>query len=161
MEVITRTIVMGVLATIAIDIWATFANKALKLPRTNWAMVGRWLGHIPKGKFTHNPISSAQPIENESLIGWAFHYLTGVVYAGIYTAYVLAALNGVPTLTSALAFGLVTILSPWFLMQPGLGLGMCASKALHPNLVRLQNFIIHLLFGASLYYGWLVVSGFG
>jgi len=155
MEIFSRIIVTGVFATIAIDLWATFANKVLKFPRTNWAMVGRWLGHIPRGKFTHSPISSAQPIKNESLIGWIFHYLIGVTYAAIYAAYFYAVLNGEPTLTSALVFGLVTILSPWLVMQPALGLGICAVNAPKPNLVRLQNLIIHSLFGASLYCGWL------
>jgi Protein of unknown function (DUF2938) len=160
MEVVIQAIVAGVIATIAIDIWATFANKILMWPRTNWAMVGRWVGHISRGKFKHDQISLAQPIENESVIGWGFHYLVGVLYAFLYFAYVFLVLDGVPTLVSALVFGVVTVLSPWFLMQPGLGLGICAVKAPRANLIRLQNFIIHSLFGIALYFGWLFITGY-
>lgn len=35
MDVVIRTIAIGIIATIAIDIWATFANKMLMWPRTN------------------------------------------------------------------------------------------------------------------------------
>lgn len=83
-----------------------------------------------------------------------------MLYALLYFAYVFIALNGVPTFVSALVFGMATILSPWFLMQPGLGLGICASKAPQPNLVRLNNICIHSLFGIALYFGWLLVNAY-
>lgn len=158
MEVVIQILVLGILATVAIDIWATVSNKVLKLPRTNWTMVGRWLGHIPNGKVTHNPISSSAAIKHEQILGWAFHYFIGVTYAVLYVALVYTVLGKEPTLLSAWFFGLVTILSPWFVMQPGLGLGICAVKAEQPNLVRLQNFIIHSIFGMALYYGWVGTS---
>lgn len=158
MESITRILITGILATVAIDIWATFANKVLKLPRTNWAMVGRWIGHIPHGKILHAPISAAPPINNENLLGWVFHYLIGIIYAALYVAYVHIARGGTPTLGSAFVFGLITILSPWLIMQPALGLGICAAKAPRPNLVRMQNLVIHSIFGVTLYYGWIATT---
>jgi hypothetical protein len=160
MELTIRILISGVFATLAIDVWATFANKILKLPRTNWAMVGRWLGHMPSGRLIHNPISSSPSIKNELLMGWFFHYFIGVIYAALYAAFVFTALSNTPTLASSLVFGLVTILSPWFLMQPSLGLGICAVKAPRPNSVRLQNLIIHSIFGIALYYGWVSTNFF-
>jgi len=158
MGVSLQVLGLGIFATVCIDIWATFANKILKFPRTNWAMVGRWVGHIPGGKFIHHPVSASAPVKNEALIGWVFHYLIGIFYAAVYVVYVSIALNNVPTFMSALIFGWITLLSPWFIMQPGLGLGICAVKAPRPNLVRLQNLIIHSVFGIALYYGWVVVN---
>lgn len=158
MESVIRIISTGILATIAIDAWATFANRVLELPRTNWAMVGRWVGHVPRGRIAHTPIAASAPIKYELLLGWIFHYLIGIVYAATYFSYVHAAQAGVPTLGSAFTFGLITILSPWFIMQPGLGLGICATKAPRPNLVRLQNLVIHSIFGLALYYGWSATS---
>jgi hypothetical protein len=70
--------------------------------------------------------------------------------------YVSIAQMGQPTLVSAVLFGLITILSPWLLMQPALGLGMFATKAPKANLVRLQNLIIHTIFGLVLYYSYQV-----
>lgn len=158
MNILIQTLVMGVFATIAIDIWSYFSNRVLKFPRTNWAMVGRWLGHLPSGQIIHRPISSAAPINNELLLGWVFHYLIGIAYAAIYVAFVFIALQETPTLLSAWVFGLVTVLSPWFILQPSLGLGVAASKAPKPNLARAQNLIIHSIFGVGLYYGWIGAS---
>lgn len=160
MERALRVLVMGITATAAIDLWATFANRMLGWPRTNWGMVGRWIGHMRDGQFTHISIGSSPPIVRESMLGWLFHYLVGCIYAALYLMYVSTAQMGQPTLVSAVLFGLVTILSPWLLMQPALGLGMGASKAPRPNLVRLQNLIIHTVFGLMLYYSYQVSNAF-
>ncbi|HTU68350.1 MAG TPA: DUF2938 family protein [Steroidobacteraceae bacterium] len=150
-----RILAMGLTATVAIDLWATFANRVLGWPRTNWSLVGRWIGHMRDGQFTHESIGSSPPIGHESIVGWAFHYLVGFLYAALYLVYVSAAQRGQPTVLSAVLFGLVTMLSPWLLMQPALGLGFCASIAPRPTLVRLQNLIIHVSFGLTLYYSYL------
>lgn len=152
MHQVLSALTMGLTATVAIDLWATFANRVLGWPRTNWAMVGRWIGHMRDGQFMHASIGSAKPIGHESLVGWIFHYATGCIYAVLYVIYVNVVQAGQPTLGSAVLFGWVTILSPWLLMQPALGLGVCAWKAPRPNLVRLQNLIIHTIFGLALYY---------
>ncbi len=154
MESTFKIILLGVFATVIIDIWAIFSNRVLKFPRTSWAMVGRWLGHIPNGILVHDSIGSAPIINHENIIGWLFHYFIGIVYAAFYSAFVVLVLENNPTLLSAWAFGLVTILSPWLILQPSLGLGICAIKAPKPNMVRLQNFCIHSIFGLALFYGW-------
>ena len=156
MEQALRVFVMGITATVAIDLWATFANRTLGWPRTNWKMVGRWIGHMRDGQFTHTSIGSSPPIAHEAILGWGFHYVVGCVYAALYLAYVNIVHMGQPTLVSAVLFGLATILSPWLLMQPALGLGICASKAPRPALVRMQNLIIHTIFGLALYYSYRV-----
>lgn len=156
MEQALRALAMGLTATVAIDVWATFANRVLGWPRTNWRMVGRWIGHMRGGRFTHVSINSSPSIRHELAIGWAFHYVVGCIYAALYLMYVDAAQMGRPTLGSAVSFGLVTVLSPWLLMQPGLGLGICAARAPRPNLVRLQNLIIHTIFGLALYYSYQI-----
>lgn len=152
MEQALRILVMGITATVAIDLWATFSNRVLGWPRTHWGMVGRWIGHMRYGRFTHTSIGSSAPVVHESLLGWVFHYVVGCLYAAIYLACVHVAHEGQPTLMSAVLFGWLTILSPWLLMQPALGLGICASKAPRPTLVRMQNLIIHSIFGLALYY---------
>jgi hypothetical protein len=104
------------------------------------------------GQFAHSSIGSSPPIVHEPILGWVFHYVVGCLYAALYLLFVNTAQAGQPTLLSAVLFGLVTILSPWLLMQPALGLGICASKAPKAHLVRLQNLIIHATFGVALYY---------
>jgi hypothetical protein len=156
MEQALRILVMGITATVAIDLWATFANRTLGWPRTNWGMVGRWIGHMRDGQFTHISIASSPPIVHEAILGWVFHYVVGCIYAALYLTYTNIVHMGRPTLVSAVMFGLVTTLSPWLLMQPALGLGLFASKAPRPTLVRMQNLIIHTIFGLALYYSYRV-----
>ena len=60
MDTILHIIITGVIATLILDICATFA-KWLKLPATNWGFVGRWLGHLPSGRFIHRPIIKSKP----------------------------------------------------------------------------------------------------
>jgi len=158
MELIFKIIFLGLVATVAIDIWATFSNKVLKFSRTNWAMVGRWLGHIPNGKLTHNAINSSLKIKHENVLGWLFHYFIGILYAGFYITLITIYQADEPSVLSAWLFGLATIISPWFIMQPSLGMGICASKAEKPNIVRLQNFVIHSIFGLALYYAWFIMA---
>ncbi len=158
MEVVIKILAIGLFATVIMDIWATFSNRVLKFPRTNWAMVGRWLGHIQNGKFLHQSIGSSPEIKYENIFGWAFHYLVGVIYATFYVVMVIWCFEGNSSLLNAWFFGLVTILSPWFILQPALGLGICAVKAPKPCMVRLQNIAIHSIFGIALYYGWLFIN---
>jgi hypothetical protein len=156
MEQALRILVMGITATAAIDIWAVFSSRVLGWPRTNWGFVGRWIGHMRGGRFTHVSIGTSPAIVHESVLGWVFHYVVGCSYAALYLVYASSSQVGQPTLVSAVLFGLVTTLSPWLLMQPALGLGFCASKAPRSNLVRLQNLIIHTVFGLTLYYSYQV-----
>lgn len=158
MEIFVKIVAIGIFATIVIDIWAIFSNKILKFPRTSWAMVGRWIGHLPAGKFFHGPVSASPKIKFENVIGWLFHYFIGVTYAAIYVVIFILLLGLGASLLWAWVFGLLTILSPWLIMQPALGLGVCAVKAPNPNMVRLQNFAIHSIFGLALYHGWRVLN---
>lgn len=158
MELILRIFILGVLATFAIDLWAFVSNKILSTPKANWAMVGRWIGHMPSGKFMHESISVVAPITNELLLGWIFHYLIGLAYAVVYVLLVYMFMEGKPSFLSAWVFGVVTIVSPWFIMQPGLGMGVCARKMEKASLIRIQNLVIHSIFGVALYCAWLVAN---
>ncbi|UTW12820.1 DUF2938 family protein [Marinobacterium rhizophilum] len=157
MDDLIKIMMLGVFATVLIDVWSVFSNKILQLPKANWGMVGRWLGHIPKGKLIHNPIGASSAIKYESVLGWAFHYLVGIAYAYIYVVLVVRYLDA-PSLLAAWAFGMVTILAAWLIIQPGLGAGICAIRAPRPGMARIQNVAIHTIFGVALYYGWLWVN---
>jgi len=154
MELVLISIVIGVVGTAAIDIWAEILSRGFKLPTTNWGMVGRWFGHLPKGKFIHSPISRSTRIKHELTIGWVLHYAIGISYGFAYMLIV----QGNPSAMSAIGFGLVTVLVPWFVLQPGLGLGCFARLAPKPNVVRILNLSMHSIFGLGLYAGWILYS---
>ena len=55
------------------------------------------------------------------------------------------------TLLPALVVGVVTVVFPFFVMQPGMGFGIAASKAPDPMRARLRSLMTHTVFGIGLY----------
>jgi hypothetical protein len=151
-------VLIGIVATIGMDVWALLVKYVLRQPITDWVMIGRWIAYIPKGQYFHSPIAASDKIPDELAIGWIVHYLTGMVYGVLYLFLVQTVFGGSPTIQSALLFGLATLAAPWLIMQPGLGLGVFASKAPKPWLIRLINTSMHLAFGSALYFGWHIVG---
>ncbi len=142
---------IGFGATAFMDIWAILQKRLFGVPSLDYAMVGRWLGHIPCGRFAHAPISTAQPVPNEALIGWAAHYAIGVLFAGVLLAICGLGWAQDPSLVPALVIGLATIIAPFFILQPALGAGIAAARTPNPNIARLKSAITHLVFGLGLY----------
>ena len=59
-----------------------------------------------------------------------------------------------PSLTSAIIYGLVTLIAPWLVLKPALGLVLFAKLADKPNTIRALNLFVHLIFGLALYFSW-------
>lgn len=142
---------IGIGATLLMDGWALLRKHLLGMPSLDYALVGRWVGHMPRGRFRHPAIGKAAPIAGERALGWSMHYLTGVLFAAL-----LAGATGrdwlcAPTPLPALLFGLATVLMPFLLMQPAFGLGIAAAKTAHPGKARFHSVLTHLIFGAGLY----------
>jgi hypothetical protein len=114
-------------------------------------MLGRWLGYFPRGRFVHDTLAEAPAIPGERLIGWSAHYAIGITWAAL-----LLAIWGLdwarhPSLQPALIVGLGTLVAPFFLMQPSMGLGIAASKTARPGVARLKSILSHAVYGVGLY----------
>jgi hypothetical protein len=151
LEFLGRSLLIGVGATALLDLWALFLNRAFSLPLSNWAAVGRWFGHLPQGRFAHDSIAAAAPVPNELAIGWIMHYLIGVVFAAIVLLIWGLGWARSPTLLPALIVGIVTVGCGWFILQPGMGFGIAASRRPNANQVRLISLVNHVVFGFGLY----------
>jgi hypothetical protein len=150
-DLISRGIVIGIGATLLMDIWAILLHLAFGQAKPNWAPAGRWFWHLGRGKVFHDRIADAQPFAYELALGWIGHYAVGVLY-GLMLAFIVGPTwFAAPTFLPAWILGLVTVGAGWFLMQPGLGLGWAASRTPNPNKVRLLNLIAHTVFAAGLY----------
>jgi hypothetical protein len=157
-EFAARSATIGVGATAVMDLWAFFLKRAFGVPSLDYAWVGRWVGHFPRGRFAHPNIGKADPVAGEVALGWSAHYAIGVVFAAL-----LVAIWGLdwarhPTPLPALAVGLATVVAPFFVMQPAFGAGMAASKVPHPNIARLRSLMAHLSFGIGLYLAALLTA---
>jgi len=149
-EELIRILLTGIGATIVMDI-GSIIQRAMKMPTLDYAMVGRWVGHLCRGKWAHQNINKAPAIAGESTSGWVIHYLTGVAFAAL-----LVAIDGVewlfsPTLLPALLVGTITVVVPFLVMQPAMGAGIAASRTPAPWINRLRSVLNHAIFGAGLY----------
>jgi len=149
---IANGIIIGTGATVIMDIWGIMLQKTLGIAPLNFALVGRWLAHMPRGKFQHDNIRAVPPVVNELFLGWFFHYLTGIIFA---IALIMISGNewlNEPSLLLSITFGLITVGFPFFLMQPAMGSGIAAAKTPKPNLARLRSLLTHFIFGLGLYF---------
>ncbi|AIR91444.1 DUF2938 domain-containing protein [Pseudomonas cremoricolorata] len=149
---------IGVGATLLMDAW-TWLLKRRGVRTLDYAMVGRWVGHVRRGVWRHASIATVAPVAYEGLVGWSIHYLAGVVFALVF---VLLAGEGwlmAPTLWPALAFGVCTVLLPLCLMQPALGAGLFARRTATPLRNCLRSVATHSLFGVGLFLAAWVLRG--
>jgi hypothetical protein len=152
-ELLLNGALIGVIATIAMDLWALVVKHVLHLPTANWAHVGRWFAHMPSGKFVHRPIGAAPAVRGELALGWAAHYAIGVAYGIAYLLAARSVSTGFPPIVDALLFSLALLVFPWFVMQPALGAGVFASRTPRPAVARLLSVSMHTAFGLGLYVG--------
>lgn len=153
-----RAILIGLGATLTFDLWALFLKYAFKVTPSNICLVGRWLRYMPEGTFKHANIASAPQKSAECTVGWIAHYMIGVTFAIVFVALVGNNWLQHPTLMPAIIFGVVTVVAPFFIMQPSFGLGFAASKMPNPMQARLRSLMNHTAFGVGLYLFALLVN---
>lgn len=151
LDLLWRGALIGIGATALIDVWAILLAALFGLPRSNWGLVGRWVWHLRDGKVFHDDIGKAQPYAHELSLGWAFHYLVGLVYGVILVLATGAAWLTEPTFLPAFILGIVTVGAGWFLLAPGMGAGWAASKTPNPTKTRALNLISHTVFAIGLF----------
>lgn len=156
-ELFWRGAVIGIGATVLMDIWAIVLYRVFGQPKANWAPAGRWFWHLGRGKVFHENIADAEPYANEFALGWIGHYAVGILYGLILAFIVGSAWFAAPTFLPAWILGIVTVGAGWFLMQPGLGLGWAASRTPNPAKVRALNLVAHTIFAAGLYGSALLI----
>ena len=103
-------------------------------------------------------ITAAYQKPFECTVGWIAHYTIGVVLAVSFVVLVSGEWLARPTLLPALLYGIGTVVFPFFLMQPSLGLGIAASRTPNPTQARLKSLATHTVFGVGLYLCALGVS---
>ena len=155
---IGKAIAIGVGATLVMDLWNLFLKRAFGIVSLNYCLLGRWLSHIPEGTVRHSNITLAPPKPLECTVGWMAHYSIGVVFALVFVALLTGDWLARPTPLPALLYGVGTVVFPFFILQPSLGLGLAASRAPKPSQARLKSLMTHAVFGGGLYLCALAVG---
>ncbi len=151
MDLLYRAVVIGVAATAALDLWGLLLNRLFGLPMANWGLIGRWFCHLPRATFVHADIGRAAPFANEAAVGWTMHYLIGIAFAAATLILAGPEFRAAPTPFWPLVVGWLTVGFGWFVLQPGLGLGIAASKRANAMQIRALNLIGHTVFGLALF----------
>jgi hypothetical protein len=155
---VLSAVVVGIGATLIMDLWNLFLKRAFGILSLNYCLLGRWLRHMEKGTVMHASIAAAAQKPFECTVGWIAHYTIGMVLAVAFVAMASGEWLVQPTLLPALLYGIGTVVFPFFLMQPSLGLGIAGSRPPNPTQARLKSFATHTVFGLGLYLCALGVS---
>src|SRR5262249_22229560 len=87
--------IVGILATVTMDVVAVIALRlgiASRGPRrTGPDLIGRWIGYLLRGKFTHTDILQTPPLRGELLLGLVAHYSIGIVLTLVYLGLLVVA----------------------------------------------------------------------
>jgi hypothetical protein len=145
-----RAILVGVGATMLMDVWALLLRQ-FGIPSLHFAFLGRWIGHLPGGRWTHESIAKATPVRGETLIGWCAHYSIGVSFAALLLSTFGLSWARAPSLLPALLIGVVTVLAPLLILQPALGAGIASSRTRAPVFNSMKSLVTHLVYGLGLY----------
>lgn len=156
-EEIVRVVLIGCGATLVMDIWLMFL-KRIGVQTLNFSFIGRWVGHLFRGRFVHASIGKASPIANETSLGWITHYAVGIAFAFLLTSIAGVAWAKAPSLGIALLVGICTVVFPLLVMQPAMGLGVAASKTPAPIKNCIRSLINHSIFGLGLFLSACVIE---
>lgn len=156
-EFVLRGIFIGAGATLVIDAWAALL-RSFGVPSLNFALLGRWIGHLPRGRLMHESIAKAPPVRRELLLGWLVHYAIGISFAALLLAIFGLAWGRSPTLGPALVVGIGTVVAPLFVLQPALGAGVASSKTPRPVFNTLKSLMTHTVFGLGLFVAALMAA---
>lgn len=156
-EFVHRTILIGVGATLVIDVWALLLGQ-LGIPSLNFALLGRWVGHLGQGQWMHESIAQATPVSGELLLGWCAHYSIGITFAALLLATFGLKWARSPTLLPALVIGIVTVSAPLLVLQPALGAGLAFSNTPSPIFNCVKSVVTHTVYGFGLYLAALATA---
>jgi len=162
-EFALRAVLIGTGATMAMDLWALVLRQ-VGVPSLNLAFLGRWIGHIPRGRWQHESIASVTPVRGELWIGWCAHYAIGIAFATLLLWTCGLEWARSPSVLPALSVGIVTVVAPLFILQPGMGAGFASRKTPAPVFNCLKSLVTHTVFGLGLYLAaravaWLLPHG--
>jgi hypothetical protein len=154
-ETAIATTLVGTGATAFVDLFALARTRLFGVRAPDFGLFGRWLAHLLRGRLA--VATSAPAVRGERAIGWLAHYAIGIAFAALLVATAGTTWLAQPTLLPALAVGIATVVAPWLVLQPAMGLGVAARKAPRPNAVRVQSLVTHAVFGLGLYAAALLV----
>ena len=154
---LARIALTGAGATAVMDAGLA-VQKRMGLRVADFALVGRWIGRMPRGEFAHAAIAKAPAVQGERALGWIVHYAVGIALAAAMAAVAGPGWFRNPELAPAVAFGAATVALPLLVMQPAMGAGFAGSRTPSPLATCARSLVNHIAFGAGLYAAAAVID---
>jgi hypothetical protein len=153
-SVVLQAVLAGTIATAIMDAAAVIGRKSGAVPNEDLGVsqLGRWIGYMARGKFTHERLAHAPELPNERPLGLLVHYLIGIALTGGYLA-LLRRNNAAPNLTTAVAYGVTTAVPSLLTVYPAYGLGWFGLRAERPGALIRTGLIGHTIFGLGVWVG--------
>lgn len=151
------SVAIGAGATLVMDAWLQLLRH-LGIASLSFALVGRWVGHLARGRVRHAAIAKATPVRGELVLGWLVHYATGIAFAALLLVLVGPAWAARPSLLPALALGVATVAVPLLLIQPAMGAGIASRNTPTPLRNSLKSLATHTVFGLGLYLSAVLIA---
>jgi hypothetical protein len=152
-----QVVLIGIGATAFMDAWLAILQR-FGVQTLNFALIGRWVGHLGRGRFAHAAIGQAAPVTGERLLGWLTHYAVGIAFAGLLVGVAGTAWMRNPAFLPAIALGVCSAVAPLFVMQPAMGAGFAASRTPAPCKNRIRSVANHAVFGLGLYLSAVIIE---
>ena len=153
-----RIICAALMAPTAADIGRTIYQWATGFPPVNWSITGRWFLMVLSGQPSVPEIGKAPSLPHELLAGHAAYYTISLIFAAAYVIGLRAA-GRRPSLLNGLVFGWATLVFPFLVQMPLMGLGVFAHLTQTPGLIIGRTLVHHSSFGLGLALGAMLADG--
>jgi MFS family permease len=150
MKLIQKSLLVGILATMVMDLLNRFIASFGIISVSHYGSIGRIFSNWFRGDFIHAGFGALSRYPNEYAVGLLVHYAIGTALAGLYLAAAPKLFRSTPDGLIPVLYGLGTSVFAWFWMFPSVGLGLFglhAPPAMHLFRTSLLN---HLSFGLGI-----------
>jgi Protein of unknown function (DUF2938) len=155
---IAGAVFVGIGAALTMDLWNVLLRRAFGISSLNFCLVGRWVSSMLTGTFAHANIAAAPERRGECAIGWSAHFLISVAFALVLIIPTSGGWLEHPAFLPAMLTGVGTVMIPYFVVQPALGLGIASANSPNPTQARLKSLMTHTAFGVGLYLSGVIWS---
>lgn len=151
-NIVIFSLIVGIGSTLTLDIWVMLVKWITGIPPTDWGLVARWVLDFRKGHFILDGTRTSPANLQEQVFGWIVHYSVGITYAVLILIVWGAEYIAAPTILPIVIIGFIlSTIAGMFILFPGLGAGIMASKL--PNQLTMVVYLIvaHAVFAVGQY----------
>ena len=150
MDLVLKSVVAGVLGTLAMDLLNLFFARTGMLSKIEVGMIGRMAAGWARGRFRYGHPSEMKQVANEKLYGYVTHYAIGVSLALPYVLGWDLLIGGPASPIWALAYGLATTVASYCFVFPSMGLGVFGRRSPEGMRAPLSSLANHLFYGVGM-----------